>query len=153
MKFIVDAMLGSLAKWLRIIGYDTVYMKDTSDQKIIAQAIKENRFILTRDTHFARIKACEGRLLLIKSTKLSEQFKQVVNTLKLNTKDNLGIRCVECNTLIKKVPKKSVISLVPPYVYKTHRSFSKCPKCKRIYWQGTHLKDIKNRIKILLKDR
>lgn len=149
MKFIADAMLGRLARWLRIIGYDTVYLKHTPDSVIVAQAIRENRIILTRDHHFEKIKAAKNRLI-ISSTKVAEQFSEVVNEFQLDIKQNLFTRCSECNTPLVLVEKAKIIVNIPSYVARTQNQFSQCPNCNRIYWAGTHLALIQKKIQNML---
>ncbi|HGE70928.1 TPA: hypothetical protein ENX78_08845 [Candidatus Poribacteria bacterium] len=136
-KFIADEMLGKLAKWLRTIGYDTVYYRDGTDSKLVQRALEENRIILTRDTELAERKLARN-CIFIKSENVWEQFNQVVNELKLDTKSKLLTRCLICNVQIQSVEKESVNGLVPPYTYQTHDVFYRCPSCGKIYWSGTH---------------
>jgi uncharacterized protein len=149
MKFIADAMLGRLARWLRIIGYDTVYLKHTPDSVIVAQAIRENRIILTRDHHFEKIKAAKNRLI-ISSTRLADQFREVVNEFQLDIKQNLFTRCTECNTPLVPVEKAKIVAEIPSYVARTQNQFSQCPACNRIYWAGTHMELIQKKIQFML---
>ena len=148
-KFVADAMLGSLARWLRAAGFDTVYMKDVPDREIVACALRDNRTILSRDHHFEKMKSVRY-LVLIESTRLATQFRQVVETLHLDTKRGLFTRCMECNHLLEQVEKSDVQSLVPPYVYKNCHQFSHCPHCHRIYWAGTHISQIQDKIRKML---
>lgn len=150
-RFIADAMLGRLARWLRIIGYDTVYLKHTPDSVIVAQAIRENRIILTRDRHFEKIKAAKNRLI-ISSTRLADQFREVVTEFQLNIDKTLFTRCPECNTLLVPVDKPAIINQVPVYVAKTQNKFRQCPTCKRIYWAGTHLDMIQKKIQTMIDE-
>ena len=146
---IADAMLGSLVHWLRAIGYDTLYYKDTSDREIVARSLQDNRTIISRDHHFTGIKAVRY-LVLIQSTILEEQFKQVVDEMHLDTKTLLFSRCVECNTLVEPVPKSQLEGRVPRFVFLTKEQFSQCPGCGRIYWAGTHLTEMHQKIQQML---
>ena len=144
--FLADCMLGRLAKWLRILGYDTAYFSDITDEKLVHRALHEGRVILTRDTHLIKRKLAR-RCLLIQSDQVLEQLKQVIEEFKLKA-PNRGIlrRCLLCNTPLSAISKKRVRGRVPPYVYKTQRSFAYCSRCDRIYWRGTHINRVFDRL-------
>lgn len=136
-KFLVDFMCGRLAKWLRILGYDAKFSKDTSRTKILIDSLRENRIVLTRDTKLSSKKAY--KLILIKSDKIRDQVKQVIKELKLVLNpDKFFSRCSICNVEVEPIPKEKVKDEVPLYVYETTNEFYHCPECKRIYWQGSH---------------
>jgi hypothetical protein len=137
-KFIADEMLGKLAKWLRTIGYDTLYYNDGgADSGLVQRSLEEDRIILTRDTRLVERKLARN-YVLIKSDNVWEQFEQVVKELALDTKSRLFTRCLICNKELMSVDKTSVRDLVPVYTYQTQNEFYKCPDCKRVYWPGTH---------------
>lgn len=149
-KFIVDFMCGRLARWLRILGFDAEFFNDTSRSKILIESLKNQRIILTRDTHLSKKKAY--KIILITSDKIRQQVKQVIKelNLKLNPKDFFSI-CSICNKKVQKVNNKNEVEgLVPKYVYENINDFYKCPKCERIYWQGSHyylfLKEVEKNI-------
>ncbi|MCS7151447.1 MAG: Mut7-C RNAse domain-containing protein [Endomicrobia bacterium] len=136
-KFIVDFMCGRLAKWLRILGYDAKFSRDTSRNKILMDSLRENRIILTRDTRLSSKKAY--KLILIRSDKVREQVSQVIKELHLKLdKNKFFSRCSICNVVVQSISKDSVRDCVPQYVYETNDEFFYCPECKRIYWQGSH---------------
>lgn len=145
-RFLVDFMLGRLAKWLRIFGNDTLYTKEKSRPNIILQSLIENRILVTRDHTLSRKRA--WKLVLIKSDKVEEQLKQLLGELNLKvTSDKLFSRCTICNGTLERLKSKEEIkTFVPEYVYKTQNDFSRCTLCKKIYWLGTHrdllLKDL-----------
>jgi len=136
-KFIADEMLGKLAKWLRILGYDTIYYQEKGDSGLIQRALDENRIILTRDTKLSERKLAR-KCLLIKSENFWKQFEQVINELDLDIKNKLFTRCLVCNSELIYVEKESIKEQVPEYTYQNQTTFYKCPNCKRIYWAGTH---------------
>jgi len=136
-KFIADEMLGKLAKWLRTLGYDTAYYNDGADSGLVQRALEEDRIILTRDTRLVERKLAR-KCILIKSDNVWEQFEQVIKELCLDTKSRLFTRCLICNKELVLVEKKSILDLIPPYVYQTQNEFYRCPECGRIYWPGTH---------------
>jgi uncharacterized protein with PIN domain len=141
MKFICDDNLGKLAKWLRTLGYDTLFFDPIEDGELVSKALKDNRVVLSRDTQLSRFRMKLGeRLLLIKSDKPLEQLKQVVRHFKLKPdKDLLFSRCLVCNQLLEKVEKEDIKDRLYPYVYQTQNNFVHCAKCDRIYWPATHV--------------
>lgn len=150
MKFIVDEMLGRLAKWLRMLGYDTVYKTPTSDSILVNQAFREQRIMLTRDTRLVDRKYIP-RYILIKSDNYIEQLRQIIKELGLLPAPDLFFsRCILCNTEIESIPKNEVETKVPPYVYKTQEKFLYCPRCNKIYWSGTHIEMARERLREVL---
>jgi uncharacterized protein len=143
-RFIADVMVGKLARWLRVLGFDVAYSNKYEDAEIIRIAEAENRVILTRDTGLA---ARPGRAecLLIESGDYEEQIHQVRDKFGL-TEFDVFSRCLECNTPLKSVDKEAVFEKVPPYVYLTQERFALCPSCDRVYWRGTHADDMLKRL-------
>jgi len=141
MKFICDDNLGKLAKWLRTLGYNTLFFDPIEDGELVSRALKENRVVLTRDTHLSRFKLKLGeRLFYLESDKPLEQLKQVVLHFKLKTnKELLFSRCLVCNQVLEKVEKEKIKERLYPYVYKTQNIFVRCPQCDRIFWSATHV--------------
>ncbi len=135
MKFLADAMLGRLAKWLRILGYDTAYFSQIEDSELVRIARAEGRMLLTRDRELARRKGFS--CLLIESDRFEEQMRQLLRDLDLDV-DSSSSRCARCNTALRPVGKEEVEERVPPYVLRRHEHFSLCPRCDKVYWRGTH---------------
>lgn len=148
-KFLVDFMCGRLAKWLRILGYDTEFYKETSRNKILIESLRGQRIILTRDTKLSNKKAY--KILLIKSDKIREQIGQVLKELNLKlNEEKFFSRCSLCNKLVIKVEKEKVKDDIPLYVYETQQEFYQCPECKKVYWQGSHFELFNKEIKQIL---
>ena len=146
-KFIADENVFKLGRWLRILGYDVIYYSPSSDAELAGRALKENRIILTRDHDFLDMKMVE-RCLLLDSTNPIEQLKQVIEAFNLTpTAERIFSRCVKCNAPIEQIEKTAVFSHVPPYVYKTQETFFRCTGCENIYWPGTHIENVKNKLK------
>ncbi len=146
MKFIADIMVGKLAKYLRMAGLDVIYINTASDDEIIKIASDTDRMVLTRDSlMLARKEFKNGTLknLYIKDEKLKNQLEQIKSDLKISLEPNL-VRCVECNQLLIRVEKEDIKNKIPPYVFKTQKSFLYCKKCDKYYWKGTHYQNIKN---------
>jgi len=135
-RFIADVMVGRLARWLRVLGFDAAYSNVYEDDEIIRIAEEEERVILTRDTGLAA-RRHDAQCLLIKSGSYREQIQQVLATFDLR-EFSVFSRCLECNAALKDVDRESVFERVPPYVYLTQQRFAICPSCSRIYWHGTH---------------
>ncbi|MDI6786093.1 MAG: Mut7-C RNAse domain-containing protein [bacterium] len=147
MKFLADSMLGKLAKWLRILGFDTAYYNSVSDKNLIEIAEEEERILITRDKQLSRcwVVSC----LYIKSESIDEQLHQIVKYFNLDIKETLGKFCPLCNEVLKEVEKKEIKLLVPELVYSSYKNFWKCLKCNKIYWEGTHWENIKKKVKEL----
>jgi len=140
-KFIADSNVGKLARWLRMIGYDTLLFTERDDSKLIKIALKESRVILTKDTQIIKRRlVTDGKLkaIFIKHDDPKAQLQQTVKTLKLDYHFRPFSLCLECNQALIPRSKDEVQSLVPSYVFKTQKQYTECPSCYRIYWQGTH---------------
>lgn len=139
MKFIVDVMLGKLARWLRILGYDTLYDSNFTDDDLFFKAHQEKRILLTRDGDLAR-RMNPDFCFFIAENSVRDQVKNIVNQFSLNTDDYIFTRCTLCNHLIREIPKKQASGQVPDFVYQSIEKFYYCDKCEKIYWSGSHIK-------------
>lgn len=141
MRFIVDANVGRLARWLRIAGFDTMFINDLDDNRLVRIALSEGRVLLTKDTQILKRRvATTGRLkvLLIEGEEVKGQLRQVVKTFNLTSEVKPFTLCLECNKPLVSKGKEEVEGLVPPYVFKTQTQYMQCPECQRVYWRGTH---------------
>jgi uncharacterized protein with PIN domain len=143
MRFLADAMLGRLAKWLRILGQDTIYFPHLQDLELVRIARAEDRLLLTRDTELTKRKGL--RSLLVESDRLEEQLGQLLRDLALDV-ESLLPRCACCNTTLEALDRKEAKGRVPPYIYRRHREFTMCPRCDRVYWRGTHWQRMRKKI-------
>ena len=140
-KFIVDNNVGKLARWLRVIGYDTLLFKEKDDSKMIELALNEGRVILTRDTQITKRRlVTDGKLkaMLIKHDKPKAQLRETAKALNLDYYFRPFSLCLECNQMLIPRSREEVQNLVPPHVFETQDQYMECPSCRRIYWQGTH---------------
>ena len=140
-KFIVDHNVGKMTRWLRMMGYDTLFFNGEDDSEMIATALAEDRVILTRDTRIMeRRLVTTGRLktVLIAYETPELQIKQVIETLNLDIHFRPFSICLECNQPLAERSREQVRERVPPYVYQTQEQYMECPACHRIYWRGTH---------------
>ena len=142
MRFIADVMLGRLARWLRILGYDTLYESNYTDDDLFFKAHQEKRILLTRDSDLAQ-RMNPKYCCFITEPVVTEQVKQVVAHYRLNTTDHLFSRCTLCNEPVKPINKPHVEGRVPEFVYDTINEFYYCEKCNKIYWAGSHIKQVR----------
>jgi uncharacterized protein with PIN domain len=135
--FAAEPELGKLAKWLRILGFDTSYGPGWSGEKTMDSGRKQ-RILLTR-TQGVRNGKLSQRFIFITSNNPLEQIKEVIHTLGIVYTDTRPFsRCIRCNTRIQPVDKASVQGNVPDYVWQTCDIFRTCSRCRRIYWPGSH---------------
>lgn len=139
-KFIADNMLGRLARWLRMMGYDTLYVANGEDKEITRIAGSENRILLTRDRQLASRKGINS--LYVEEIELEKQLKSVSNAFGLTFREET-MRCSECNGELNAEERNSVRGLVPDGVYERNELFYRCGLCGKIYWKGSHWKRIK----------
>jgi len=136
-RFIADAMLGRLARWLRTLGFDTAYDDAISDRELVRRAFEEQRYILTRDRRLPeqwRMTNC----LVLGSDAPVDQLREVVAHLGLEPSDRLFTRCRICNTELVPASSEEVEARVPATVRERHTAFVRCPECGRVYWEGSH---------------
>ena len=136
-RFVADAMVGKLARWLRILGIDVVYDTSLDDHELVALARLEKRVLLTRDRPLATSSDAPPRLL-IDSEDFREQLRQVVKTYNLDPTEALFTRCMDCNGALESLSPEKARERVPPYVFATQTRFKRCPRCDKILWGGTH---------------
>jgi hypothetical protein len=146
MKFILTKELGRLAKWLRILGFDTLYFNQDNPGSLIVQALRDERVILTRNQHLPQARGVT--IIRITAETLKAQIPQIVETLNIKLdSQRMFTRCILCNEALTDIEKEKVKDKVPEYVFKTQNDFVRCPKCNRIYWQGTHWGNVTNTLK------
>lgn len=143
-KFVADHMLGSLARWLRMMGYDTVYDKSLDDPAIAELARAESRFILTRDRELAK----EPGALMVESDDLDSQLRSTAEKYGLKYHEDM-IRCSTCNGDLMDLPKEQAKDSVPEGAMSKNEKFWKCSKCGKVYWKGTHWHGIMDRFQRL----
>jgi len=150
-RFVADRMLGKLARWLRVLGYDTVYLGGAGDE-VIQRGLDEGRVFLTRNRR-AHPWLKWGRVVVIKADDPREQLREVVRQLHLPlAEEALLNRCLGCNQPLVKVGKEEVRGEVPDYVWKAHGEFRRCQVCRRVFWAGSHAENMRHRLKADFSD-
>jgi uncharacterized protein with PIN domain len=135
--FAAEKTLGKLAKWLRLLGFDTLYDPEITAERLF-EIMENDRIVLTR-TQRAKKQLASRKLIFIESDHLEKQLNQVLRELDLKFADTRPFsRCLQCNVLIVAAEKYSVWGRVPDYIFETHDHFQHCPGCGRIYWPGSH---------------
>jgi uncharacterized protein with PIN domain len=155
LKFIVDHNVAKLARWLRMMGYDTIIFDQPDDWQMIRTALAENRIVITKDTGVMKRRVItSGKLqsLLVNSDDPEKQIQQVIESFQLDSSKPLSL-CLECNVLLVAVKQEEIKDRVPPYVYQTKSQFVECPVCRRVYWQGTHWEAMTQTLNKLGKDK
>jgi uncharacterized protein with PIN domain len=146
MKFVVDVMLGRLARWLRILGYDTLYSPDYDDAELARIADREGRYLLTRDrellTHYVLRYS-----FLVNSDDVYDQLRELRDELGVRVREGFLSRCILCNAMLREVDRSEIAHEVPAYVFHTAGSFHRCGGCGKIYWPGTHVVKMRERLK------
>jgi uncharacterized protein with PIN domain len=146
MKFIVTKELGRLAKWLRILGFDSEYFVQENAGSLIIQALRDERIIITRNSHLPKTKGV--RVILIATERIKEQLSETLHKLNIRPDESLMFsRCIICNVELIDIEKEAIKDKVPEYVFRTQEDFITCPNCNRIYWQGTHWGNVAKTLK------
>jgi uncharacterized protein with PIN domain len=148
-RFLCDAMLGGLAKWLRAAGYDAYYARegtDVSDRTLTAKALAERRVLLTSDGDFLERKPVrDGSVgfLKVPHVQLEDQLRLVVEHFGLNRRQS---RCMVCSGVLDIVSSEAVVGRVPSGVLRDHEDFFVCQECGRVFWHGSHWQRISDRL-------
>ena len=146
-KFIVDGMLGTIAKWLRILGYYTIFDSKLNDDDILKIAKRESLTIITADRELYKRSRKEKIPVIffsIKNLKIEDILALL--SLKLNVRlyiDLNNTRCPLCNTPLVWVPKEKVKDIVPKRIYNNYDKFLYCSKCNKAYWPGSHFNNMR----------
>jgi uncharacterized protein with PIN domain len=140
LKFTTDINLGTLARWLRILGYDTRFDRENVNRDFLRRSQQEGRIVLTRKRDMAS-RQFSGRLVVIERDQVRGQLNEVMGKLGLRVVlDRFYRRCALCNAVLVEVLHSEVEGLVPDYVYHRSGPFQRCPDCGKIYWPGDHRK-------------
>jgi uncharacterized protein len=146
MQFLLDGMLGKLARWLRMLGYETLYLKDSSDQELLSLAKRDSLTLLTSDEELYRTATMRNiDAALVQGHTEPERLAELAERYNLRLEIDTTIsKCPMCGSSIREVSKENVEKLVLPTTFKLYQSFWVCanPKCAKVYWHGSHWKKI-----------
>lgn len=138
MRFVTDINLGTLARWLRILGYDTRFDRGNVDRDFLRRAQQEGRIVLTRKRDMAD-RQFAGRLAVIEQDHVRRQLAEVMEKVGLRIDpERIYRRCALCNADLVDVSRQDVEGFVPDYVYYQSGPFRRCSQCGKIYWSGGH---------------
>ena len=145
MRFVVDVNLGKLARWLRLLGFDTVYETSAHDADIARLAANEDRVVLTRDRRLLRQRVITWGYW-VRSDDPDEQVREVVTRFELRDSVRPYSRCLKCNGLLCRVDKATVLDRLLPKTRRYYEDFVQCVSCGKVYWQGPHVARLAGRI-------
>ncbi len=135
-RFLADRMLGRLARYLRLLGYDVSYPPPGPDSALMARARREGRVLLTRDRGICKRASADSPVVEIRSHAVLEQVEQLRSEGWLSL--SLPPRCSECNTRLQHLPHHEAMQLVPPFVAAVQSRYAWCAACNAVFWEGSH---------------
>lgn len=145
-QFAADQMLGRLAKWLKILGYDTTYDANVPLKDFLEQAKRENRIFLTRGRKIPEQFGIQ-EFFIVRSERYREQLREVVRHFHLDVQSHLFSRCTQCNQLLVPVEKSSLQGKIQEKSFQHFSEFFQCPQCGNVYWDGTHTENTRRRLR------
>jgi uncharacterized protein with PIN domain len=148
-RFVLDAHLGKLAAYLRMLGFDTLYRNDYADDALARLSSDERRILLTRDRGLLKRSAVSHGYLL-RATDPRAQLAEVVRRFDLAGSIAAFRRCLRCNGRLEPIAKAAILDRVPPKTRRDYDEFARCAGCGRIYWKGSHYDDMRRRMEGLL---
>ena len=148
-RFAADAMLGRLARWLRVLGYDTFYDIAVADPVLVRLSAQEDRLLLTRDRHLLR-ELRPARSLEVRQDDPLDQLRDVVQQLRLAAPHALFTRCLLCNAALLVLERAEAEPLLPEGVRDLPGPVRRCPVCGRLYWDGSHVRRMRAAIERVL---
>ncbi|MBS1271469.1 MAG: hypothetical protein MAGBODY4_00600 [Candidatus Marinimicrobia bacterium] len=144
-------MLKKLAKYLRALGYDTIFDENLSDQDLQDISVKENRMLLTRDGALEN-DTPDSHVIYVKPIEPEDQLAFLASKLPLTFEEQVFMtRCLECNSALQTLQRSELTKRVPTRVYRRHDTFYRCPTCKQIFWHGDHVKRLHAKLTRLLE--
>ena len=151
-RFLADSMLGKLARWLRVLGYDAAYERAMDDAALVERAREEGRVLLTRDRGLLKRRRLRSGVLVDHDDPM-EQLGQLARQFGLSLDPGrLFHRCLECNVMMDPVEPEAIREEVPPYVFRTQKRFARCPACGKVFWAATHVDGMRRALELALRE-
>lgn len=151
-RFILDAHLGKLARYLRMLGFDTLYRSDYSDEEIIETARDQKRIILTRDKLLLRSPRVDHGYY-VRSIEKHTQLTEVVKKFDLYSKFSSFTRCMTCNMELLPVSKETIREQIDPDIFRCFDAFYHCPSCDKYFWRGSHFERMERLIHDIIDNK
>ena len=148
-RFILDVNLGKLAKRMRLLGFDSLYRNDNRDQELVQIAVNEQRIILTRDRRPLFIKQVSHGYW-VRAVDADSQIDEVLRRYRLYGFIQPLVRCLVCKGMLAPVAKAEILDRLEPKTRLYYEVFHRCADCQRIYWEGSHITDMRRRYASLL---
>ncbi len=150
-RFVLEVQLVSLAGYLRMLGFDTLYRNDFDDPTLARISQLEQRILVTSDRRLLMRKQVSLGYLM-RARKPRQQIKELMQRYRLNRHPTEVVRCRDCNGIIRAVDKQDVASQLLPLTRKYYRTFYQCEDCKKIFWKGSHYQHMQALISSILAD-
>ena len=150
-RFVLDVHLGRLAGYLRLAGFDAAYRNDCADEDLAAVSRNEDRILLTRDRELLK-RSIVSRGYFVRETIPRRQLAEVIRRFDLARAMTPLTRCARCNEVLAPAAKEAVADRLPAHVRSTRCVFLRCPGCGRVYWDGTHVDQIRRFLRLTLEE-
>jgi uncharacterized protein with PIN domain len=150
-RFAAERTLGKLARWLRLLGFDTVFENEIHGRPWLNN-LKSGTILLTRTERVRKALPASQKFIFIQSNDTGKQIRQIIEELGIEMQEIRPFsRCLNCNVTIRLIAKDKIHGKVPDYIWENNSVFQACPKCKNIYWPGSHTKRSLERIEALFQ--
>jgi hypothetical protein len=145
LKFVVDGMLGKLARWLRMMGHDVSYSDSADDSQLLELAKNEHRALLTRDFELYQRAIAKGfDAFYVEGGTEEERLAELARRYGIRLEIDMKVsRCPKCNATVKQIPQEKAIGRVEKSTFTYCNEFWECPRCHQVYWQGAHWTQIR----------
>jgi len=143
-RFILDVNLGKLAKLMRLLGFDSLYRNDYRDAEVVSIAVNEQRIVLTRDRRLLYVKHISHGYW-VRAVDVESQIDEVLRRFNLYGSIQPFARCLVCNGMLAPVAKADILDRLEPKTRLYYEVFHRCADCQRIYWEGSHMEDMRQR--------